>query len=230
MKGAFRFFLIIWVILLVVFNVIGFMVTNQVGEFSEVFWVSYALVTVAYIGQLACGYYAFKQENAAKQMYSIPVVKAAYSGLITTAIVAVLAVALPGVPDWIGGCVCLLVLALEAIGVMKAAVVAHVVAADDAKIKAKTFYMKSLTVSADSLQARAKSETAKVCCKKVYEAARYSDPMSNEALASVEYEISQKFNAFAAAVQADDQAACETLANDVLILIEDRRKKCMLFK
>ena len=230
MKSAFRFFVIAWVLLLVVFNVVGFMATNTKEAFGEIFWVGYALVTLAFVGQLICGAVAMKQDTAAKTMYNIPVATAAYSALIATGIVAVIAVVQTVIPAWVGGCVCLLVLAFEAVGIMKAAVVAGVVAADDAKIKVETSYMKSLTVSADSLQARAKSEPVKALCKKVYEAVRYSDPVSSESLASVECEISQKFNAFAGAVQADDQTACEALANDLLILVEDRKKKCMRFK
>ena len=57
-----------------------------------------------------------------------------------------------------------------------------------------------LTIDADTLMAQAKSDGVKAECRKVYEAIRYSDPMSNDALASVEGKISAKFAELSAKV------------------------------
>ena len=78
--------------------------------------------------------------------------------------------------------------------------------------------------------ASAKSDAAKAECKKVYEAIRYSDPMSNDALASIEGQISIKFEALSAAVGADDIEKVSELANEVIILIGNRNGKCKLLK
>ena len=187
-------------------------------------------MNLAFAGQIFCGSFALKQENATKTLYAIPMVRAAYGGLILTALAAIVTVAVTEIPNWIGACACLLFLLLEVVGIMKASAIVVVANADDEQLKVKTFYMRSLTVSADSLQARAKTEISKTLCKKVYEAVRYSDPMSCEGLATVEKQIAEKFDAFAACVVGDDQAACELLAKELLDLIEDRKKLCMLLK
>ena len=93
-----------------------------------------------------------------------------------------------------------------------------------------SFFIKSLTVDAESLIARAKSETLKAECKKVYEAVRYSDPMSNGALASIENDITIKFSKLSEAVVSDDSEAVVTLADEIIILLGDRNKKCRLLK
>ena len=100
----------------------------------------------------------------------------------------------------------------------------------DQKIKVQTFFIKALTVDADSLLARAKSDAVKAECKKVYEAVRYSDPMSNDALASTESQITVAFAKLTAAVGADEIEAVKTAAEEVIILIGDRNRKCKLLK
>ena len=78
--------------------------------------------------------------------------------------------------------------------------------------------------------ASAKSETAREECRKVYEAIRYSDPMSNDALAGVEGQITIKFAELSEAVKTDDADKITEAANELVILIGDRNKKCMLVK
>jgi hypothetical protein len=78
--------------------------------------------------------------------------------------------------------------------------------------------------------ASAKTEEIKATCRKVYEAIRYSDPMSNDALAAVEWQITIKFTELSEAVKANDGDRVSELANDVVILVGDRNKKCKLLK
>ena len=87
-----------------------------------------------------------------------------------------------------------------------------------------------MTVDAETLLARAKSEEAKGACKKVYEAVRYSDPMSSEMLAGVEGQITIKFAALSNAVVEDNDEAIAATAEEVLILVKDRNSKCKLLK
>ena len=87
-----------------------------------------------------------------------------------------------------------------------------------------------MTVDAESLIARAKNETIKAECKKVYEAVRYSDPMSNDALSSVESEITIKFSKLSEAVSEDNKENIAEIANEIVILLGNRNKKCRLLK
>jgi hypothetical protein len=94
----------------------------------------------------------------------------------------------------------------------------------------QTAFIKMLAVDAESLVSRAKSETAMAECKKVYEAVRYSDPMSNDALTLVESQISVKFAELSDAVKADDVTSITEITNDIIILINNRNQKCKASK
>ena len=52
--------------------------------------------------------------------------------------------------------------------------------------------------------------------------------MSNDALASIESEIAVEFAKLTEAVKADDTDAAVASANEVIILVGDRNKKCKL--
>ena len=133
-------------------------------------------------------------------------------------------------PYWVGVILCAIVLVANVLSVVKAAAAIEEIERIDEKVKVQTFFIKSLTVDADTLMASAISESAKAECRKVYEAIRYSDPMSNDALASVEGQITVKFAELSEAVKTDDAERVAKVANEVIVLVGDRNKKCKLLK
>lgn len=233
MKKYFKYYGICWAIVLVVFNVITFVVTNETVGLATVgssFWVGYAFITIAFIGNLICSFLFFKEENKGKVFLNIPIIHLAYSALIVSLIVGAVAMAVPQIPYWIGVIVDVLVLAFYAIAIVKVSAAANIVNDVEQKVKVQTFFIRSLTTDADSLMASANSDEMKAETKKVYEAIRYSDPMSNNALASIENQIQNEFNAFADAVKNNDIDLAKSSANELVILINDRNKKCKLLK
>lgn len=232
MNKKFKYYALIWAILLAVFNVICFITPDEtagMSKFGGAFWAGYIFITIAFIGQLVCAYIALKTDDKTKLFYNIPIIRVSYTGLILTLVFGALCMAIPNLPNWVGIIVCLLVLAFTAIAVIKAKAAADVVENIDAKVKAKTIFVKTLTVDAENLFARATTPEAKDACKKVFEAVRYSDPMSNDALAGVESQITLKFNEFSNAMAggAENIAA---LSDELVVLIGDRNKKCKLLK
>lgn len=233
MKKYFKYYGICWAIALMVFNVITFVVANETIGLTSVgssFWIGYAFITIAFIGNLICSFLFFKEENKSKMFLNIPIIQLAYSALIGSLIVGAVAMAVPQIPYWIGVIVDVLVLAFYVIAIVKAKAAVDIVHDIEQKVKVQTFFIKVLTVDADSLMARAKSDEMKAETKKVYEAIRYSDPMSNDALASIENQIQNEFNAFADAVKNNDIDLAKSSSNELVILINDRNKKCKLLK
>ena len=70
----------------------------------------------------------------------------------------------------------------------------------------------------------------KKLCIKVYDAFRYSDPMSNKQLSDIENRILEEFSMLTDAVLADDLDLTESSANEVITLVEERNSKCKLLK
>ena len=229
MNKRFRSYAIIWAILLIVFNVVCFVIPSLIDgavKYDSTFWIAYAFIMVAFIGQLICAHIAFKADNLKKLFYNMPLITISYTGLIIMLIVGAVAMSVPGIPAWAGTVVCVLVLAFTAIAVVKASWAASEVERIDEKVAAQTSFIKSLTADAEGLAALAKTLDAKAICKKVYEAIRYSDPISSDALSLIEAQITVKMAEFKDALSAGDPAAVNATADELLQIIADRNRKC----
>ena len=232
MKNGIKFYTPCWVIVLALFNVITFIVPDTINtnKFSTSFWIGYVFITVMFIVQLVCSIVFFNQDNNNKIFLNIPIISLSYSALVVSIIIGAVAMIVPYIPVWIGLITDTLVVGFYVISIISSKAAADAVEGIDKKLKVKTFFIKSLTVDAESLITRAKNDEMRVITKKVYEAVRYSDPMSEEALSNVEGQITIKFNEFQNAVQSNDLDSSQTLSNELIILLNDRNKKCMLLK
>ena len=90
-------------------------------------------------------------------------------------------------------------------------------------------FIKKLTADATNLMSKAQTKEAKEIIKKVYEIIRYSDPVSNDALSSIESQITVRFKEFENAICENSEKAT-SLGEELIILIEDRNTKCKLLK
>ncbi len=226
MKKTFKSYIGVWTICLVLFNAISFIIPS---ELKSNFWAGYIFITIAFIGQLFCANIAFKSENAQKFFYNFPLISISFVGTLTMLVIGGLTMAISAVPVWIGIVLCLMVLAFTAIAIINASVASETVDNIDAKIKAQTLFIKMLIADATTLMSKAEAEEEKEITKKVYEKLRYSDPMSNDALSSIESQITIKFKEFEGAINGNLQNVV-LLGEELIVLIDDRNTKCKLLK
>ena len=233
MKKIFKQYALVWAIQFVLFQTICFVTPAKLAgmsKFTPSFWVGYVFISLAFAGQLACAYLAFRAENLQKLFYNVPLITISYSGLTVMLVCGGAVMAVPMLPYWVGVIVCALVLAFTAIAVIKASAAADIVSGIDEKVKTQTAFIKMLTADAENLLARAKSDVVRKECKKVYEAIRYADPMTNATLNEIESHISTQFAAFSKAVKADDTQSVQAAGAELVVLMEERGKKCKALK
>ena len=189
MKKAFRFYLIAWAILFVIFNVVVIVLPKETTiagvtytKLGGLSWITLILFELCFVGHLICTWIALKQNKLSGTFYRLPLIRLSYACIIVTTVIGCVMMAVPNLPDWIPLIVALIIMALYAVAVLKAAAAAEIVEQIDEKVKVQTAFIKTLTVDAQTLLSRAKSEPVKNACKKVFEAVRYSDPMTSGAL------------------------------------------------
>jgi len=229
MNKTFKYYSLAWAIMLVLFNVIAFVVPESFlgyEKFNGAFWASYASVTIGFLGQLACTYVAFKATDLEKFFYNTPLIVISYIGLILTIIAGLFCMYFPGVPYWIAIILCTVILAFVAVSALKSKAAAELIVPVEEKVKRQTSFVRNMTMEANMLTGRAKSNEAKECCKKVYDAFRYSDPMSSEALDNIELEILNSFESFKESINENDSEITKSLAEDLLIQIKTRNELC----
>ena len=233
MKKGFKQYTAAWAMLLVLFNLICFVTPAEwygFNKFGGSFWAGYVVIMLAFLGQLACAYKAFRAENAKKLFYNLPLITVSYTGLILTLVFGGACMAVPDLPNWLGAILGAVVLAFTAVAVIKASAAADIVESVDKMVTEKTAFLRVAAADAEVILASAKSEETKAACRKVYEALRYSDPMSNEALSVTEAKITVKLDELKAAAAADDAEKTKTAAEDLMLLIKERNTKCKALK
>lgn len=230
MKTSFKIYALIWAIGFAIFNLVAFVpvVSIEGAEISSSFVFATIFCDIMFFAQLGCGYFAFKPENKQKVFYNIPIVTTSLISLLVTIVVAVVLALIPDVPNWLTALVLAIVTLISVVAILKSHFVAETISKIDDKVKTKTFFIKNLTVDAETLISKASTDEAKAVAKKVYEAIRYSDPMANDALSSLESEITSKFTAFSNAVASGE--SLEETSKALLVLIEERNNKCKLLK
>lgn len=233
-KSIFKSYLLIWVVLFAVFSLVSFVVPGFIAEgetkFDGAFWAGYLLTTLAFVLHIGAAYFAFQADSKEKLFYNMSLVRASYTGLIFMLIFGALAMAVPFVPMWVGVVVCFAIVMFTIVAVAKASAAVEIVEAVDTKVKEQTSFIKMITVDAQNMVSFAKSDAVKAECQKVFEAIRYSDPMSNEALTIENAQITVKMSELAAAVGADDAAKVTALAGELVALVQARNNKCKALK
>lgn len=226
MKRVFKSYAAIWAVLLVIFNVITFVAPGWSGieKYSASFWIGYIVITFAFIGQLACAWRAFNTDNLTKFFYNVPLITISYAGLIATFICGGICMLLSDLFGWVALLVCMVVVAITVLAVIKAGTAGEMVEEIDRKIETKTAFIKNLRVDAEMLAAKEENPEAKKALSSLAEKIRYSDPMRNPALADIENEILYKFNALKTSENKVDDV------KEILLLLEERNKKCKLLK
>lgn len=233
MKSKFKYYAAAWVVLVVLFNVIVFITPNEfkgMSKFGGSFWAGYIFIMVTFIGQLLVAWLAIRDDDMTKVFYNIPLITISYSTLIVMIVIGALSMLIPNLPYWLGVIGCLLVLGFAVIALMGAQSGASIVTDIDEKIKNNTFFIKSLTVDVESLMRKEVNEDIKSEIKKVYEAIRYSDPMSNDALSGLESQITLRMNELIESVEKGDINLVSKNAKEIIVLVNDRNRKCKLLK
>lgn len=232
MKKVFRNYLGIWATLLVLFNVIAFVSVGWSGQekYTASFWVGYAVITVSFVGQLVCAWNVLREENIRKLFYHISVFRISYIGLFASFIVGGLCMLISPLPYWIGIIACSVVLAVTIIAALKSSSAVNLVEEVDKRVTSQTSYIVSLRTETETLLSRAKTDVTRQVCKKVCEAARYSDPVSGMALRSVEEQITEQMKILTAALAENDEEAVVATAEEVVLLIGERNRKCKALK
>lgn len=233
MKKYLKGYLAVWLIFVVVFNLVCFLTPNEAAGFSKfggAFWAGYIFIMIAFIGQLVCGLLALSEKNKTRLLYKLPMLKISYTGLVLTLIFGTLCMVIPNIPNWIGIVLCMLVLLFNVVAVIKAATAAEMVAEKDEQLRAQTALIKMLVADSQTLMANAGSEEIKDECRKVFEAVRYSDPMSNDGLADIEEEMQVRFKELEKLVAGGNLEAIKAAVGEYVQLVNQRNARCKALK
>ena len=204
--------------------------TFKVSRYTTDFYITIAIIVLAYIFSIiATSVGMKKEENNEGTFYGIPF---AYGGVVTLILIGIWCnvAIITYMPISITAIVSLVIFAVAVAKLFMRRVAKETIQATGAKVKEQTQFIKLTTIDAQNVMNMAKRDAVKAECKKVYEALRYSDPMSNSALAAEESQITMKINELSTAVTADDAVHAKTVADELIVVINARNNKCKTLK
>ena len=219
-------YIIVSVIILGVFNVIAFVVPFN---HTATYWVGYAATMLAIVIAFASSFYAFRGDRRSK-FYGFPLISIAWAYLITQTIIGIVLMAASMIPMYIAVIVCVLVFAGFIIGMIAADNARDVIENVDAKVKQKTFFIKSLQLDIKDMMNGVNDPSLFKALKELSDESTYSDPVSVEQLSSVENRIENGMMDLKSLIDTGDTAAATTKANEIQKLVRQRNDKLKLLK
>lgn len=200
------------------------------ARYTAEFFVALVIMLLGYAYAILATFMAFnKVDTNEKTFYGIPLVYNGFSTFVVIAITSALFMIL-NLPVIVMAIVTIIILAFSAIGLVKKNAAREAVEATGEKVKQQTAFIRLLTADAEHVMSTAKTTEIQADAKKVYEAIRYSDPMSNDALVDIESKIQYQFNAFTSAVKNENAELTASISAELLDLIDARNKKCKALK
>lgn len=209
-------------IVFVMFNVIAFAIPT---EKNATFWVAYVFSTIAFASQIAIWKFAFKGTYTLKSKFlGIPLISVGIRYLVVQIIVFAIFMAFLIIPSWVAVVVCTLIVGISGICMIGTETGREEINRVEEKVEKKVFYIKSLQVDIEMLANAEADADTKAALEKLAEKIRFSDPMSNEMLADLEAEITDKIKELKTA---ENKAAIITVLD---LLLTERNKKAKLLK
>ena len=223
-KDAFRWVVGIGV-LLVLYILITFLVPFV---HTAIFWVSFIFTLIAFAVVAASFYIAFiKNPDAKSHFYGFPIAKiGAIYGLVQLIAGILFMVLAAYVPVWAVILVYAIALGAAVIGLISAEAVVSEIQVQDAKLKKDISLMRALQSKVNQIAVQ--SENASI--KALADEFRYSDPVSNDAMAEAEADLVSAVDELQSAVVDGDTAVSEQLCPKVSALLAERNRICKLNK
>lgn len=217
--------LCIFAVLLVLYILLTFLIPFAK---TAIFWFSFAFTLIAFGVAGYALYTAFlKKPDARSRFYGFPIARIGvlYGGAQLA--VGLLFMALgKWIPAWLAVLVYAALLGSTVIGLVSADAVVETIHTQDRKLKKDVAFMRSLQSKANQMAAQCSLTEVQQFCENI----RYSDPVSSEALAEIERDLSAAVDDLQAAIVDGDKDVISQLAWKADTLLRERNRVCKLNK
>lgn len=195
---------------------------------TAVFWFSFAFTLIAFGVTAYALYTAFlKKPDARSRFYGFPIARIGvlYGGVQLA--VGLLFMALgKWIPAWLAVLVYAVLLGAAVIGLVSADAVVEEIHVQDKKLKKNVAFMRALQSQVNQMA----SQCSLPEMKQFSEDVRYSDPVSSDALAEIERDLSAAVEELQAAIVDGDNGAALQLVKKADNLLKERNRLCKLNK
>lgn len=209
-------------ILFVLISVIVFVIPT---EKTGTFWIAYVFTAIAFVAQIAIWKKALGKEDTLKSKFlGLPIVHIGIVYLIIQIIALAVFTAVPTLPNWSAIVACAVIAGISTVCMIAGEAGRNEIERVEAKVQKKVLFIKEMQADVELLADAETDTSTKDALQQLAEKIRFSDPMSNDALAEIEKTISEKV--------AELKTARNMMAviNEINSLLAERNKKCKSMK
>lgn len=195
---------------------------------TAVFWLSFGFTLVAFAVTGWALYTAFlKNPGATSRFYGFPIARIGviYGGGQLVCGLVFMALG-KWIPTWLAVLVYAAMLGAAVIGLMGAETVVDTIQSQDQKLKQDVRFMRELQSKVNQMAAQCSLPEVKQFCENI----RYSDPVSSEALAEIDLDLSAAVDNLQSAIVDGDNIAIRQLAQKADNILSERNRLCKLNK
>lgn len=197
---------------------------------TTVFWLSFAFAVLAILVQFYTMPKSMKGDARSK-FYGFPILRVCFIYLVVQLILSLVFMALGTlVPVWVPVLVYVLALCVALVGFVATESVREEVAQQDVQIKKQVSVMRALQSKAKAMAAQCETEAAKKAVSAFAEELRYSDPVSSNAIADAEAELSACIDNLQQAIVDGNEADILTMCRKATAALAERNRLCKLNK
>jgi len=218
---------IIYLVLFGVFNMLAFLIPF---DRNEVFWISYAFICLAFILQIAGTLETFRNLGAKAVFYGIPLFSLSIFYFIAEIFVGFIFMIFTQAPLTIVIMLQAILLAGYVIVAILAVMARDNVKSMDDNIRRNVLSIRMLQADIDYVASVAADGMLKAKLSKLSEAVRYSDPMSNDAVADVERDITNSVASLRVTVECGKTDEALQMCEYIQMLLSRRNQILMATK
>lgn len=218
---------LIYVILLGVFNLLVFTIFKN---HSNVFWLSYTFMTLAFVVQILSMFLSFKTTDVETAFFGIPLASFSIFYLIAEIVIGALFMIFQQASFTLAIVIQIVVLSVFLVIAIISLMARDTVQEMGSNIKEQVTNLRTALVDVEMMRDGCNDPVLKERLRKLSETIKYSDPITTEAIAGVEQRIQRKVSELWVYLD-DNQIADATQAcKDLEMLYIERNKKLAISK
>lgn len=214
-----------YLILGILFILVGVIAFTVPAAKTAAFWISYAFTVVAFAAQIIIWNVALGRSESLKSKFlGFPVVHIGIVYLVVQIIALIVFLVIPTLPIWSAVVACAAIAGVSAVCMIASDVGRSEIERVSAKVQEKTFYIKQLQADVELLISTETDTIIKSALTQLAEIIRYSDPMSDGQLADIEDRITEKI---AELKSSTDKVE---IINELNSLLDERNREIKILK
>lgn len=214
-----------YVILVILFALVSIIAFAVPTAKTATFWIAYVFTAAAFAAQIGIWKIALGKEGTLKSKFlGFPVVHIGIVYAIVQTVAFAVFLFVPTLPVWSAIVVCSVIAGISAVCMISVDAGRNEIERVEAKVQNKVFYIRELQVDVELLAGAETDTTTKSALTQLAEKIRYSDPMSDEQIASIEDRIAVKIGELKSST---DKAK---IINELNSLLDERNRKIKILK